>query len=115
MRIFNGYNNDFPSLGTDLKTQRVLDGPISQHLTNRTKPSVFKSNHPLVNKFEHPFPPLNEKDDFRTNPNLGLQHTVPTGGFRRDKRTMYSSEYFPRLRNKDLMKTTNVFNTDFVF
>ena len=114
MRIFNGYNNEFPTLGTDLKTQRVLDGSIDKHLASRAKPSVFKTNHPLVNKFEHPFP-LNEKDDFRTNPNLGLAHTVPTGGFRKDKRTMYSSDYFPRLRNKDLMKTTNVFMNDFVF
>ena len=114
MRIFNGYNNEFPSLGTDLKTQRVLDGSINKHLDNRAKPSVFKSNHPQVNKFEHPFP-LNEKDDFRINPDLTRAHTVPTGGFRKDKRTMYSSEYFPRLSNKNLIKTTNVYDTDFVF
>lgn len=112
--IFNGYNNEFPSLGTDLKTQRVLDGPISQHLTNRTKPSVFKSNHNLVNKFRHPFS-LNEKENFRTNPNLDFAHKTPTGGFRKEKRTMFSSEFFPSLKNKELMKTTNVFDTDFVF
>ena len=114
-RIFNGYNNEHPSLGTDFNTQRTLDGPISTHLGSRAKPSVFRSTHPMVLKFEHPYP-LDEEDRFRTNPDVGLQHTVPTGGFRTDKRTLYSSPNFPSLNNtQSLMKTTNVQNTDVVF
>ena len=114
-RVFNGYNNDHPSLGTDFKAQRVLDGSLTQHLNRRAKPSTFKTHHPQVSKFEHPFP-LDEEGRYRTNPDLDLQHTVPTGGFRTDKRTMYSSPNFPSLNNtKSLMKTTNVQSSDFVF
>ena len=114
-RIFNGYNNDFPSLGTDFSTQRTIDGSIDAHLNSRAKPPVFKSTHGLVDKFQHPSP-LNEEDRYRLNPNLELTHVVPTGGFRTDRRTMYSSPNFPALNNtKALMKTTNVQNSDFVF
>ena len=114
-RVFNGYNNEFPSLGTDLKAQRVLDGSVAEHLNRRAKPSVFTTHHPQVAKFEHPFP-LDEEDRYKTNPDLDLQHTVPTGGFRTDNRTMYSSPNFPSLNNtKGLMKTTNVQNTNVVF
>ena len=113
-KIFNGYNNEHPSLGTDFKTQKILDGPIDNHLSQRTKPNVFKSSHSLVEKFQHPFP-LNEVDPFRTDPNLDLRHTVPTGGFRKDKRTLYSSQGFPSMPNNSmLMKTTNVFDSDFI-
>ena len=114
-RVFNGYNNEFLSLGTDFKAQRALDGSVTQHLNRRAKPSVFTTHHPQVSKFEHPVP-LGKEDRYRTNPDLELQHTVPTGGFRTDKRTMYSSPNFPSLNNtKGLMKTTNVQSSDFVF
>jgi hypothetical protein len=114
-KIFNGYNNDHPSVGTDFNTQRTIDGPIANHLSHRTKPNTFKSSHSLVEKFQHPFP-LNEEDPFRTNPNLDMRHTVPTGGFRKDTRTMYSGPEFPSMKNnKLLMKTTNVFDSDFIF
>jgi len=114
-RIFNGYNNEFPSLGTNFNTQRTIDGPIGDHLNARAKPSVFKSTHGIVHKFVHPYP-LNEEDRYRINPNLDLRHTVPTGGFRTDRRTLYSSPNFPALNNtKALMKTTNVQNSDIVF
>ena len=113
-KIFNGYNTEFPSLGTDFKTQNTLDGAIDIHLSQRAKPNVFKSSHSLVEKSQHPFP-LNEVEPFRTDPNLDLRHTVPTGGFRKDKRTLYSSQDFPPMpSNKMLMKTTNVFDSDFI-
>ena len=114
-KIFNGYNNEHPSLGTDFKTQTQLDGSIAKHLDQRAKPSVFASTHPLVQKFKHPFP-LEKEERYRTNPDLSMQHTVPTGGFRTDKRTMFSSPNFPSLNNTEaLIKTTNVQNSDFVF
>jgi hypothetical protein len=112
--IFNGYNNEHPSLGTDFKTQSVLDGSIDTHLNPRAKPNVFKSNHSRVEKFQHPLP-LNEHDPFRTNPNLDLSHTVPTGMFRKDKRTLYSSPDFPALKDDDmLMKPTNLFDDSYL-
>ena len=62
-KIYNGYNNELPSLGTDFQTQRVLDGSVDTHLNLLAKPSVFKSNHNRVEKFQHPFP-VNENDPF---------------------------------------------------
>ena len=113
-KLFNGYNNEHPSVGTDFKTQTVLGGSIDRHLNPRAKPSVFKSSHNVLEKFKHPFP-LNEQDPIRTNPNLDLQHTVPTGMFRKDTRTMYSSPHFPSMKNDDmLMKPTNIFDDDYL-
>ena len=113
-KLFNGYNNEHPSVGTDFKTQTVLGGSIDRHLNPRAKPSVLKSSHTVLENFKHPCP-LNEPDPFRTNPNLDLQHTVPTCIFMNDTRTMYNSPHFPSMKDNDMLrKPTNIFDDDFL-
>ena len=112
-RIFRGYNMDHPTIGSDFKAQRKIEGDMNQYLNIKHKPSVLGTT-PLTQGFTNPVP-IDIKDDFRTNPDLSKQHTVPTGIWRNEKRTMYSSKYHPPMMNDNaIMKKTNVFDSDYL-